>query len=63
MVRVAVALLAKERACDLEQLVLIGPVRTVAVQAIFPDRSVLPEERTAFFRMTGVTKLVHGVGL
>ena len=40
---------------------LIGAVGIMAVGAIFPDRLMFPQERTAFFGMTLVTDLVNGV--
>ena len=48
VIGVVVALLALERPCDGEQLVVIGTVRIVAVQAVVADRGVHPEERPAF---------------
>lgn len=61
MIRIPVALLAQERPGDLEELVLIGPVGIVAVQTTFPDWRMLPEERTAFFRVAGITSFIDGV--
>lgn len=63
MVRIAVALLAEERPCHLEQLILVGPMRIMAVQAAFPDRCVFPEKRATLFRVAGVAGLVDRVPL
>ena len=35
----------------------------MAVHAVFPYRSMLPQERASLFRVAGVAKLIDGVGL
>ena len=56
-----VALLAEARPFHLEQLVMLGTVRFVTVQAVFPDRRVLPKERSSFLGMAGVTVFIRSV--
>ena len=56
-----VAVLTQERQAILEQAGLVGPVRNVAVRAVFADWLVLPQERTAFFCMAGVAGVVNCV--
>lgn len=43
--------LAQPRPRDLQQIVVDGAVRIMTVQAVFDHRRMLPEERTALFRM------------
>lgn len=44
-----------------QEFFVIGTMRLVAIQAIFANGRVLPEEGPAFFRMAFIALLVHGV--
>ena len=46
-----VATLTEERLFDDEQRLVRGPVRIVAIEAVFAHGRMLEEERTALFRM------------
>ena len=61
MARIQVASLAQVGPLGNQQLLVIGPVRIVAVQAAFPNRRMLPEERPAFLRVAAVALLVYGI--
>lgn len=41
---------------------MIGAVRLMAIQAIFPNRCVLPNEGTALFLMTLIANLIDRIG-
>jgi hypothetical protein len=58
--RVGMASLAKERGFGVEQLEMVGTVRLVAIQAVFPDRDVFPEERASLLRVALITLFVDG---
>src|SRR6476659_8049526 len=62
MRRRIVALLAEPRLRDLEQLLVGGAVRVVAVRAALDHRRMLPHERPALFGVAGVADLVDGAG-
>lgn len=40
---------------------MLGPVRLVTVQTVFPNRRMFPEERTSLFRVTGITIFIGGI--
>src|SRR5262245_49451793 len=63
MARVQVAALAQPRLLRHEHLVVVRAVRVVAVEAVLPDRGVLPEERAALLRMALEAQLVGHLGL
>src|SRR5882672_10315169 len=54
-------LLAEPRRAHLQQRRVVRAVRCMADRAIFVDGAVLPEERAAPFRVTGVASLIHAV--
>ena len=56
-----VALLAEPWRTGLEQSGLHRTMRIVAVAAVFADRRVLPQERSAFVGVAGIAGLVDGV--
>ena len=56
--RVEVALLADERNRSFLQLQVVRAVRSVAVEAAFPHRRVLPQEGATLFGVTAITLLV-----
>ena len=45
-----------------EQLLMIGAMGFMAVGAVFHHRGMLPQERTPFLGMAGITQIVDGVG-
>src|SRR5450755_1485814 len=55
-----VALLAQTWPRYLQQEVVVGAVRIVAVQAALGHRRVLPQERSALLRMTLEASLIDG---
>ena len=57
----AVALPAKLRPLHLQQKLMGGAVRVVAIQAIFAHRRVLPNEWTPLLGMTLVAVIVHRI--
>ena len=57
-----VALLTKIRTRPHEQLVMVGSMRLVTVDATLADRGVLPEERPPLFGMARVADVVDGIG-
>ena len=60
MARLDVATLAKSRAIDDEQLLVIGAVRLVTIQAVLCYRRMFPQERATLVCMAFVAILVHG---
>ena len=62
IVRLPVALLAEEGPRGHQQLVLVGPVRCVAVGAVLAHRRMLPQERTALLGMAGEAELIDRLG-
>lgn len=58
-----VAACAKIRTRLLEQLVVVGTVRQMAVEAILAHRGMLPDERATFLGMTGVAQVIDGLSL
>src|SRR5712691_7076553 len=56
-----VALLTQPRLGDLQHLLVVGPVRVVAVGAALQDGRVLPEEGPTLLRMAGVAGIVERV--
>ena len=61
--RQVVALLTQVRTRPDEELVVVGPVRLMTVQAALAHRRVFPEERSPLFGVTGVADLVDGIGI
>jgi len=61
MIGLAMALLAEERHSHFQHARLIGAVGVMTVRAVFTHGLVLPQERTAFFRVALVADLVDGV--
>lgn len=59
MLRFNMTLLAKPRPLGFEQLVVLGTMRLVAVQAVFPHRGMLPKEGPFFLGVAGETVFVH----
>lgn len=57
-----VALLAQPGCTRLQQGLVIGTVRHMAVGTVLANRRVFPQERPAFFRVAVVTRIVHGGG-
>ena len=53
------ALLAQLRAGFVQQRLVIGAMHIVAECAVFGDRLVFPQERSAFFGMAAVTILIY----
>ena len=52
------AFIAQARARDFQQKLIVRSVRLVAVQAILAHRRVLPQHRSALFRMALVASVV-----
>ena len=61
--REVVALLAKVGTRPHEQLVMVGTMRLVTVDATLADRRVFPEERPPLFGVAGVADVVDGIGV
>ena len=59
---IEVAALAEIGHLRLQQFLVIGAVWVVAVEAVLADRRVLPHERAALLRMTGVAQLIDRRG-
>ena len=55
------ALLAQEMSPSGEQLGIVRTMRRVTVHAILADRRMVPEKRSAFFGMAGVTHVIDGM--
>lgn len=55
------ALLTEHRPATGEQFLVVGAVRRVAIEAAFPNRCVLPQERTALFLVAAIAKLIDCV--
>ena len=55
--------LAMARARCRQQALEIGAVRVVAVEAVFPDRRVLEQERPTLVRMAAIAHVVDAIGL
>src|SRR4029453_12718876 len=58
-----VALLAEIRSCGDQQLVLVGSVGLMAVDAVLADRRVLPQHRAALLRVARVADVVDRIGV
>ena len=58
---VNVALLAQQMNTRRQQLGIARTMRRVTVQAILADRRMVPEKRTPFFGMAGVTHIIDGI--
>src|SRR5262249_40404820 len=63
MADLRVTLLAKDRPRGNEQLLVVGAVRRMAGEAVFPHRRMLEQERTALLSVTIVASLVDAIGL
>ena len=63
MLRPIMAALAEFRRSSDEQFRMIAPMRFMAGQAVFPDRWMLPHERTSFVSMALITDLIYSIGL
>lgn len=61
MVRIVMALLAKERLPGLQQGNVVRTVRIVAIEAVVACHRVLPQERTALLGVAAVASLVHRI--
>src|SRR5512132_2571448 len=59
-VRRGMTLLTQARARNLEQLLLVAPVRIVTIGAVLDDGRMLVQERTTLLSVAGVARLVHG---
>lgn len=57
-----VTLLTKPGSARLQEGLMIGAVRHMAIAAIFPNRSVLPEKGPALFGVAFIAGVVHGGG-
>jgi hypothetical protein len=55
------ALLAQQMNTSRQKLGIARTMRRVTVQAILADRRMVPEKRTPFFGMAGVTHIVDGI--
>ena len=55
------ALLAQQMNASSQKFGIVRTMRRVTVHAIFADRRVLPEKRTPFFGMAGVTHIIDGM--
>lgn len=55
------ALLAQQMSASRQQLGIAGTMRRVTVQAILADRRMVPENRSPFFGMAGVTQTIDGM--
>ena len=55
------ALLAQQMSARRQQLGIARTMRRVTVQAILADRRMVPEKRTPFFGMAGVTHSIYGM--
>jgi|SRR5215213_6601222 len=58
---VNVALLARQTGASSQKLGIVRTMRRVTVHAILADRRMIPEKRTPFFGMAGVTHIIDGV--
>jgi len=56
-----VAFLAQHMNPSLHKLGIARTMRRVTIHAIFADRRMLPEKRTPFFGMAGVTHIIDGI--
>lgn len=61
MPRIQMTRLAEPRSILRQKLFVIRTMRLMAVQAIFANRWVLPQERPAFFRMAFIALLVYRI--
>ena len=55
------ALLAQQMNASRQKLGIARTMRRVTVQAILADRRMVPEKRTPFFGVAGVTHIIDGV--
>ena len=55
------ALLAQQMNASRQKLGIARAMRRVTVQAILADRRMVPEKRTPFFGMAGVTHIIDGM--
>jgi hypothetical protein len=55
------ALLAQQMNASSQKLGIVGTMRRVTVQAILADGRMVPEKRTPFFGMAGVTHIIDGM--
>ena len=53
-----VALLAQQMRASRQQLGIARTMRRVTIQAIFADRRMVPENRSPFFGVAGVTQTI-----
>ena len=60
---VGVALLTKERTRRHQQRFLVGAVSFMAVETVFAHGRMFPDERAAFFGVTGIADVIDGVGI
>ena len=61
--REVVALLAEVGTRPHEQLVMVGTMRLMTVDAALADRRMFPEERPPLFGVAGVADVVDGIGV
>ena len=62
MTRPVVAILAKVNNPGSQQIVMSTPVRSMAVAAIFFNRRMFPEKRSALVGMAAIAEFVFSVG-
>jgi len=55
------ALLAQQMNASSQKLGIVRTMRRVTVHAILADRRMVPQKRTSFLRMAGVTHIIDGV--
>ena len=53
------ALLAKQMTASGQKLWVVRTMRRVTVHAILADRRMIPEKRTPFFGMAGITDIIR----
>src|SRR5262245_8084396 len=61
--RQVVTLLTKVRTRAHEQLVVVGTMRLMTVEAALADRRMFPEKRTPLLGVAGVAHVVDGIGV
>ncbi len=62
MLRPVMTALAEFRRLPGQEFIVIATMRSIAVQAIFFDRRMLPHERPPLFSVAGITEFVDRIG-
>ncbi len=59
---IGMTLLAQKRSSGDQQHLMVGAVRLMTVETVFPHRGMFPDERATFFRMALITHLINRIG-